>query len=249
MAKPKPHQILYLAGVESIIRLLHWRVGGLLYSSGSHLHIDTPSTLYTRGWNSNLTYLLNALRTTPKKEWTLWPCYETSFLKSIHIHWQTCSFYEIFSAFKKKTHNHPSKNPANVIRLLSLEYLDLSSQRLKWEIFSIQPVTFVFYATAAAAVASWKNSSSSFLSTLLIVQLSTICLDPIEITKLKFPTRSGGPKGKLLLRKNFRRIRRKEADVTLTYLINVPVWLPNFQKKPWSMFGEYFWPVKMISVD
>ena len=115
----------------------------------------------------------------------------------------------------KKSHDHPSKNPANVIRLLSLEYLDLSSQRLKWEIFSIQPVTFVFYATAAAvAVASWKNSSSSFLSTLLIVQLSTICLDPIEITKLKFPTRSGGPKGKLLLRKNFRRIRRKEADVT-----------------------------------
>ena len=119
-----------------------------------------------------------------------------------------------FSLPFKKSHNHPSKNPANVIRLLSLEYLDLSSQRLKWEIFSIQPVTFVFYATAAAAVASWKNSSSSFLSTLLIVQLSTICLDPIEITKLKFPTRSGGPKGKLLLRKNFRRIRRKEADVT-----------------------------------
>ena len=100
MAKPKPHQILYLAGVESIIRLLHWRVGGLLlYSSGSHLHIDTPSTLYTRGWNSNLTYLLNALHTTPKKEWTLWPCYVLDFLKSIHIHWQTCSFYEIFSAF------------------------------------------------------------------------------------------------------------------------------------------------------
>ena len=27
------------------------------------------------------------------------------------------------------------------------------------------------------------------------------------------------------------------------------VFLPNFAKKPWSMFSEYFWPVKNISID
>ena len=41
-----------------------------------------------------------------------------------------------------------------------------------------------------------------------------------------------------------------EAHVaTLIFRINVPVQLPDFEKKPWSMFGEYFWPVKMISID
>lgn len=43
----KPHQILYLARVESIIRLLyqHRGQGPFLLHSSSHLHIDTPSTL------------------------------------------------------------------------------------------------------------------------------------------------------------------------------------------------------------
>ena len=36
---------------------------------------------------------------------------------------------------------------------------------------------------------------------------------------------------------------------TLIYQISVPVRLPNFEKKPWSLFCDYFWPVKIISID
>ena len=36
---------------------------------------------------------------------------------------------------------------------------------------------------------------------------------------------------------------------TLIYWIKVPVWLPHFEKKPWSMFCDYFRPVKNISID
>ena len=40
-----------------------------------------------------------------------------------------------------------------------------------------------------------------------------------------------------------------KKESTLTYQINVPVWLPNFKIKPWWMFCDYFWPVKIISID
>ena len=36
---------------------------------------------------------------------------------------------------------------------------------------------------------------------------------------------------------------------TLIYRIKVPVRLLNFEEKPWSMFGNYFWPVKIISIE
>ena len=36
---------------------------------------------------------------------------------------------------------------------------------------------------------------------------------------------------------------------TLIYQINVPVKLKNFEKKPWSMLCDYFWPIKIISID
>ena len=35
----------------------------------------------------------------------------------------------------------------------------------------------------------------------------------------------------------------------LIYQINVPVRLLNFEKKPWSVFLDYFWPVKITSID
>ena len=45
-------------------------------------------------------------------------------------------------------------------------------------------------------------------------------------------------------------VRDPVSDVSiLIYWINVPVWLPNFEKKPWSMFCDYFWPMKIISID
>ena len=36
---------------------------------------------------------------------------------------------------------------------------------------------------------------------------------------------------------------------TLTYQINVPARLSNFEKKPWLMFCDYFWAVQIISID
>ena len=36
---------------------------------------------------------------------------------------------------------------------------------------------------------------------------------------------------------------------TLIYQIRVSVQLPIFAKKPWSMFCEYFWSAKSISID
>ena len=36
---------------------------------------------------------------------------------------------------------------------------------------------------------------------------------------------------------------------TPTYHTNILLQLPNFEKKPWSMFCHYFWAVKIISID
>ena len=38
-------------------------------------------------------------------------------------------------------------------------------------------------------------------------------------------------------------------STTLIYQISLPVRLPNFEKQPWLMFCNYFWPVKIISID
>ena len=40
-----------------------------------------------------------------------------------------------------------------------------------------------------------------------------------------------------------------QIESTLIYKVNVPVRLPNFEKKPWQMFCDYFWPVKIVLID